>query len=115
MPPRWEKRSWRGFLPSVVLPEWTRLTPKTITDPVAFDADLTLTRKLGFAIDDEESMEGGRCIGVPILRNHVVLAALSISGPKARITDNRVQEMADSLKSAAEKIAAQLGLHTGGG
>jgi len=95
--------------------DWTRLTPKTITDPEAFDADLALTRKLGFAIDDEESMEGGRCIGVPILRNHAVVAALSISGPKARITDDRVQEMADRLKSAAEKIAAQLGLHTGGG
>jgi len=95
--------------------QWTRLTPRTITDPAAFDVDLEHTRQSGFAMDDEESMEGGRCIGVPIVRNHCVVAALSISGPKARITDDRVPEMANELKSAAEKIAAQLGLHPGGG
>ena len=98
-----------------ILSNWTSLTPKTITDPGQFDANLTLTRKLGFAIDDEESMEGGRCVGVPILHNHTAVAALSISGPKARITDDRIQEMADWLKSAAEKIAAQSGLHPSGG
>src|SRR3954451_20742822 len=52
-----------------VLADWRRLTPKTITDPRRFSEELLLTRKRGYALDEEESMQGGRCIGVPVLHN----------------------------------------------
>lgn len=107
-----------AWLPDDRRPPLTQLaaiTPKTITDPTHLAADIELTQQRGYAIDDEESMEGGRCIGVPILRNNIALAALSISGPKARITDARLVEMAYHLRAGAQTIAAQLAMHPTGG
>ena len=93
------------------LTDWRRLTPNTITDVLRFTEDLSLTRRRGFALDDEESMQGGRCIGVPVLHNGLPVAGLSVSGPVARISSDRVPEIAEILKTAAATIAAQLRLH----
>ena len=32
--------------------------------PARFAEELVLTKKRGYALDEEESMQGGRCIGV---------------------------------------------------
>jgi IclR family acetate operon transcriptional repressor len=72
---------------------------------------LEVTRKRGYAVDEEESMQGGRCIGVPVFQNAIPIAGLSVSGPVARITSDRVKSIADVLKSAAETISAQLRMH----
>ncbi len=62
-------------------------TPKTITSPEWFRAELEKIRKRGYAIDDEESVLGVRCLAAPVLNaEQEPIAALSISGPTARMT-----------------------------
>ena len=91
--------------------DWRQLTPATITDPARFAEELLLTRKRGYALDDEESMEGGRCIGVPVLHGGSPVAGLSVSGPVARITRDRIKGIAKLLQEAATAISHQIRLH----
>jgi len=82
-----------------------RFTPTTITDPDALIADLRESRRRGFAIDDGEHEVGVRCIAVPV-PGASPKAALSISGPSARINDELAHTITDALKAAAEKLGA---------
>jgi DNA-binding IclR family transcriptional regulator len=93
-----------------VLDDWRQLTPATITDPARFDEELIITKRRGYALDEEESMLGGRCIGVPILQGNYPVAALSVSGPVARITRDRIKGIAHDLREAAALISDQMRL-----
>lgn len=94
-----------------LLDDWRRLTPATITDPARFTEELALTRRRGYALDEEESMQGGRCIGVPIFHGSLPIAGLSVSGPVARISTDRIKGIAEVLQQAAASISRQLRLH----
>lgn len=91
-----------------VLSNWKRLTPHTICDADEFAAELERVKKRGYALDDEESMEGGRCVGVPVLHSGIPIAGLSISGPITRITRESVVSMAEALKKASAQISEQI-------
>lgn len=85
-------------------------TPHTITSAARFREDMERTRKRGYALDDEEAEEGLRCIGAPILNGlEEVVAAVSISGPVFRITDERVPVLAAAVMRTAWLISASLG------
>lgn len=87
-----------------------RLTRKTLSDRTTLQAELARVRAMGYAVDDEESVEGGRCVGVPIFGPQgKPIAALSISGPLVRIPDKRIPLIARELKKAASEISRQLG------
>jgi IclR family acetate operon transcriptional repressor len=94
-----------------VLDDWRQLTPATITDPARFDEELAATKRRGYALDEEESMLGGRCIGVPIFQAGYPVAGLSVSGPVARITRDRIKGIAHDLREAAALISDQMRLH----
>jgi IclR family acetate operon transcriptional repressor len=68
-------------------------------------------RRQGFAIDDEENEKGIRCVGAPIRdAEGKVVAAISVSGPTARITKARVsQSLQRQVCDAALNISQQLG------
>ncbi|WP_344818459.1 IclR family transcriptional regulator [Microbacterium soli] len=85
-----------------------RFTPQTLVDEEAFLADLRRSRARGFAADDSEQEVGVRCIAVavPGLGRP---AALSVSGPAARITDARVPEVVRALTDAAAELARLAG------
>jgi len=57
-----------------------RSTPNSITSHRALEAELELTRKRGYSLDDQESMLGVCCAGAPV-RNRTgdVIAAVSTS------------------------------------
>jgi len=86
------------------------ITEKTITNFSAFRAHLAEVRARGYAVDDQETYPGIRCVAAPI-RNHrgAVLASLSISGPVQRVTEANVTVFGDIVMSAAAKISARLG------
>ena len=87
-----------------------RLTAKTITSPAALRADLARARAAGHAIDDEEHAIGLRCIAAPVFdETGYVVAAISASGPMARIVDDRVGPLASFVTEAARDISADLG------
>lgn len=87
-----------------------KFTARTIVDPQTLLADLAQVRKRGWAIDDEERAEGLRCVGAAIYNEHgEVLGAISVSGPKVRMPDERLGELGPMVKRAAAAITHRIG------
>jgi DNA-binding IclR family transcriptional regulator len=89
---------------------FTRFTPRTLCTPEALQRSLDRVRRRGYAIDDEEVECGVRCVGAPILNEsgHPV-AAVSVSGPSSRITQQSVPGIAEHLVHCCREISASLG------
>jgi IclR family acetate operon transcriptional repressor len=85
-------------------------TPHTITDPAELRAELQRIRERGYALSIEERTPEISTVSVP-LRNHTgdVVAALSITGPSRRLTENDLVELAPLALEAAARISGQLG------
>lgn len=79
-------------------------TATTLTDETSLFADLRESRRRGFAVDDGEQEVGVRCIAVPV-PGLTQPAALSVSGPAARITDAKSSELIEALQRAARGLA----------
>jgi IclR family acetate operon transcriptional repressor len=87
-----------------------RLTVKTITTPSALRAELEHIRVAGHAIDDEEHAIGLRCIAAPVFdETGDVVAAVSASGPMARIVDERVAQLGALVLGASQAISVDMG------
>ncbi len=87
-----------------------RLTEKTIVNRTALRDELALTRERGFAIDDEEHAFGLRCVaGLVFDELGEPMAAISISGPTARISSERIVHLGEVVRRKADEITAQLG------
>ena len=85
------------------------LTPHTITLLQGIMAELQRIRTSGYAWDKEETVEGGRCIGAPIkIAGEGVVAALSLSMPKLRFTEELEQMLPHVIRKAADAIQAQI-------
>jgi len=87
-----------------------RKTAKTITSPTAFRRELARIRATGFAIDNEEHMEGIRCIATPV-RDHSgdVRASLCVVGPKSHLPQRRLMEIRQALAAVSVDLSARLG------
>jgi IclR family acetate operon transcriptional repressor len=87
-----------------------RVTIKTISNTVALREDLLRVRDRGYALDDEEHAVGLRCIASAIFdENAEPIAAISVSGPMVRISDERVPLLGDAVRKKAAAITALLG------
>ena len=90
-------------------------TERTIVNPGQLREELEHIRQLGYALDDEEHAIGLRCVAAPIFdENRQALAAISLSGPKARITDARLDELGVAIRQTADEITQALGGHKPG-
>jgi len=77
-------------------------TAATLTSPDALLADLQLTRRRGWALNDGERFDGVRTMAAPLLDpSGEPWAGLAIQGPTSRLTDDRLPELATTLLSAA--------------
>lgn len=85
-------------------------TEKTIRNKDQLIAQLKTVRKEGYAVDNEENETGIRCISAPI-RNHKgdVVAALSLSGWKVTMTEERMYLLPQDLMATTNKISEELG------
>jgi IclR family pca regulon transcriptional regulator len=86
------------------------LTPRTLTDPAALEAELGRVAEQGFSVVDEELEIGLRSIAVPI-RNATghVLAAMNVSAQAGRVgVDELVERMLPVLREAADGIRPSL-------
>ncbi|MER3403917.1 MAG: IclR family transcriptional regulator [Chloroflexota bacterium] len=87
-----------------------RKTSHTIVEPGALQAELDRVREAGFAVDDEENEPGARCIAAPVFDYHGrVVAAISISGPASRVSQDRERDLATRVTAAARQISLALG------
>ena len=71
---------------------------------------LAAMRLQGWAIDDEETQAGLRCVGTTV-DDHTgnAVAGLSVSGPIARISTDRIAELAAMVCATADRISRALG------
>jgi IclR family transcriptional regulator, blcABC operon repressor len=86
------------------------LTPKSIGSVAALRAELTAVRGRGYAMDDEETVEGVVCFGVmiPGRRPGEGPYAASITLLKARATDERVPLLIADLNLLADRLSDPL-------
>lgn len=105
-----------AFLPASRLDEllegirFQPATPNTITDPALFRKELDCVLDRGYAVDNEESYLGARCIATPILNSaREAEAAISVSGPTSRVTEEKIPAIARALREAVEGISARIG------
>lgn len=88
----------------------SRVTIKTINTTAALREDLGRARERGYAVDDEEHAVGLRCIAAVVFNENAdAVAAVSLSGPMARIPDERIPLLGDLVRRKADAITAQLG------
>jgi DNA-binding IclR family transcriptional regulator len=86
------------------------LTCRTITDPLTMKAQLHEVRLRGYAIDDEEFVDGIRCVAAPVFDfSGRVAGALSLSAPTMRVDLERLTEFALLVTEAARRLSRQLG------
>jgi len=83
-----------------------RLTPRTLTSRAKLAAQLRQARARGYAIVDEELVEGGRAAAAPILVAGRVVGAVAVSGPTFRVSLARLRRLAPRLRRAAAELAA---------
>jgi DNA-binding IclR family transcriptional regulator len=83
-----------------------RLTPRTLTSRAKLVAELRAARALGYAIVDEELVEGGRAAAAPILAAGRPVGAVAVSGPIFRLSVAGLHRLAPRLKRAAAELAA---------
>lgn len=87
-----------------------KFTRKTITNFRALKIELKKVRRQGYAISQNESVEGITSLGVPIRDfSGKTIAALGISAPTVRMQRHRRQELLKMLKNTAFKISSALG------
>jgi len=87
-----------------------KLTEKTLLDVDSLKTELKMSQKRGFATDDEEHAIGLRCVASVIYDEYAEpYAALSISGPAARISTARLLELGETVKQFSANITAALG------
>ncbi|MEU5403351.1 IclR family transcriptional regulator [Streptomyces sp. NPDC005963] len=68
---------------------------------------IAAARDLGYAVSRGEWINGGCGVAVPIGTQGSITAALSIYGPEARLSDQRMTDLVPALRSAAAQIAVR--------
>ncbi|MCG0277302.1 MAG: IclR family transcriptional regulator [Thermanaeromonas sp.] len=86
-------------------------TAASITSVEQLKKELEQVRRQGYAIDRGELEEGVRCVAAPIINHEQrVVAALSVSGPSNRITEELLQgRLVEAVCRAARAVSEALG------
>ena len=85
-------------------------TPQTITDPARLAKILELVRQRGYAIEDEESEIGMRCLAAPVRNDAAeVVAAVGVAGPVSRLSKKAIAGFIPHVIETAASISVRLG------
>ena len=85
-------------------------TQNTITDPARLKAELWEVTQRGYALDDEENLEGVRCAAAPVFNLEGRLSGgISLSAPAMRVDAERLHELAGMILKAARDLSHLLG------
>ncbi|MBF0276803.1 MAG: helix-turn-helix domain-containing protein [SAR324 cluster bacterium] len=87
-----------------------KYTENTIVEPKQLFQALTEVKEQGFAFDDEEHAVGLRCVAACVVDEYgQSVAAISVSGPRARIPDDRISYLGHMVVTMASRITRQYG------
>lgn len=96
--------------PPVPVADSKNTSPGTITTQAALQADLTVIRERGFALDDEERTEGMRCIAAPVFNAlSEPVAGISVSGPVFRMPQEQVAQLGALVAQSALDVTRAIG------
>lgn len=86
------------------------MTPNSITDPAALREALAAIRERGTAVESRESNPDVSCVAAPVRdRTGRVVAALSISVPMIRWSEERRAELEQLAVKGAADLSERLG------
>lgn len=79
-------------------------TPRTLTSPEAFAAEMRTIRSLGYAVDDEENESGIGCLAVPVYLTSPTRpsGAVSVSAPVSRTPMATLVAAAEAIRATVE-------------
>lgn len=87
-----------------------KVAAKTITAPSDFRAELQRVRAQGYAYDDFEFADDMRCVAVPVFGGGGrLIGGISLSGPSARYTLAKLDELRDCALAEARRLSQRLG------
>lgn len=87
-----------------------RFTERTITEPAVYRDELNDVRRQGYAIDDEEYLQGVRAVAAPIVdRDGSVAAALCVVGFSSTMTRACLHDLTRVVPGVAEEISFDAG------
>ncbi len=85
--------------------QYTAFTPATHKNKTSLKKELEQIRREGFAFDRGEELEELRCIAAPVFDHRGIPAgAVSIGGPRSRLTEANMKRCAGMVKESAQKI-----------
>lgn len=86
-----------------------RYTLRTIRTRAAFQAELETVRRLGYAVNEEETVPGAVLVGAPVFdANDRAFAALSVSAPTPRCSPEKRRAMIGAVKQAGVAVSRDL-------
>lgn len=87
-----------------------RYTATTLTSSAALEEEFVRIRKIGYAVDAEEFVDGLVCAAVPVFTNdgRQVRCAVALQAPVARMTLVQAIEKVPRLNEAAQALARTL-------
>ena len=89
-----------------------RVTRHTITDQEKLRKHLLSVFDNGYAVSDEEAIEGVLAIGFPVMSATGVVASLSTAIPISRLTEQLKRKVIETLQDASARMSATLGGHS---
>jgi DNA-binding IclR family transcriptional regulator len=88
----------------------TRFTPQTITSVPQLKDEIERVRKIGYAVDMEEEMNGQICIGAAVRnRKNDIAGAIWLVAPSSRMDKQKIEKTGLMIKQSAERISTSLG------
>lgn len=101
-----EEGKLKKYLPKKI-PQFTK---NTITRKADFVKRLIEIKKNGYAIDNEEFVEGIKCVAAPIFdHNGNAKFCLSTTAPAFRMNDEKILDLVAVIKEAADEISRNIG------
>jgi DNA-binding IclR family transcriptional regulator len=85
-----------------------RATQHTIDNRADLFAELDRTRERGYSVEDQERREGIRAVGAALQRDSGTPNAISISGPKSKLTDERITELHREIDDSINVIQIKM-------
>lgn len=84
------------------------VTARSVANIAQLRQQLAQVAASGYAMDDREINDDTICFAVPLQQKGIILAAISVSLPFFRATDEKTQQVIHSLKNAQERIEGVL-------
>ena len=87
---------------------YPQLGPQSATTWPELQAELDRIRHRGYALDVEEVAEGVACVAAAVMLDRHVIGAISLSGPRTRMTDERLAALGERVREVADDISELL-------